>query len=171
MSSGIDYQLLFKLRAVIARFWGNGSGTLVEHPWTPGASRGKCTGAVFLRRTTSLKLAYYLQSPVSGAKSFTIHPRPSRSGVSRRILRTSLRITGNDGLENLTCGARSFRTSRQSRMICKRHFEVRGLVSQTHLDTISKLRRTAEGRALALPGDSPLCDETIILLAAGFYPR
>ncbi len=44
----------------------------------------------------------------------------------------------------------------------------RQLITDTHRDSISKLRRSAEGRAVPLPGTLELNDETITLLAGGF---
>jgi len=43
-----------------------------------------------------------------------------------------------------------------------------GLVNQTHLDAVGKLRRSAEGRSVPLPGTHQPTDEVITLLAAGF---
>jgi hypothetical protein len=42
------------------------------------------------------------------------------------------------------------------------------LVDQSHLDTVAKLRRSAEGRSVALSGAYQPNDEVITLLAAGF---
>jgi hypothetical protein len=43
-----------------------------------------------------------------------------------------------------------------------------GLVEQAHLDAVGKLRRSAEGRSVPLPGTHRPNDEIITLLAAGF---
>jgi hypothetical protein len=43
-----------------------------------------------------------------------------------------------------------------------------GLLDQSHLNTVSKLRRSAEGRAVPLPGLHVVNDEVLTLLAAGF---
>jgi hypothetical protein len=43
-----------------------------------------------------------------------------------------------------------------------------GLVGPDHLDAVGKLRRSAEGRSVPLPGTHPPTDEIITLLAAGF---
>ncbi len=43
-----------------------------------------------------------------------------------------------------------------------------GLVDQTHLDAVGKLRRSAEGRSVPLPGTHQPNNEIITLLAAGF---
>lgn len=43
-----------------------------------------------------------------------------------------------------------------------------GLVDQTHLDAVGKLRRSAQGRSVPLPGTHYPNDEIITLLAAGF---
>ncbi len=43
-----------------------------------------------------------------------------------------------------------------------------GLVDQTHLDAVGKLRRSAEGRSVPLPGTHQPNDDVITLLAAGF---
>ena len=43
-----------------------------------------------------------------------------------------------------------------------------GLVDQTHIDAVGKLRRSAEGRSVPLPGIHQPNDEIITLLAAGF---
>ena len=42
------------------------------------------------------------------------------------------------------------------------------LVSQAQLDAVSKLRRSAEGRAVPLPGTHKPNDDVLTLLAAGF---
>ncbi len=42
------------------------------------------------------------------------------------------------------------------------------LIDKTHLEVISKLRRSAEGRAVPLPGTHSVSDDLITLLAAGF---
>jgi hypothetical protein len=44
----------------------------------------------------------------------------------------------------------------------------RDLVSDAHVETVRTLRRSAEGRAVPLPGERPLDDDLIALLAAGF---
>jgi hypothetical protein len=43
-----------------------------------------------------------------------------------------------------------------------------GLIGQSHLEAVSKLRRSAEGRSVLLPGTFQPNDEVITLLAAGF---
>ena len=43
-----------------------------------------------------------------------------------------------------------------------------GLIEHRHLEAVSKLRRSAEGRSVPLPGTYLPNDETITLLAAGF---
>ncbi len=43
-----------------------------------------------------------------------------------------------------------------------------GLVNQSHLDAVSKLRRSAEGRSVPLSGTFQPSDDIITLLAAGF---
>jgi len=43
-----------------------------------------------------------------------------------------------------------------------------GLIDQKHLDSVGKLRRSAEGRSVPLPGTHQPNDEIITLLAAGF---
>lgn len=43
-----------------------------------------------------------------------------------------------------------------------------GLIEQRHLEAVSKLRRSAEGRSVPLPGTHRPDDETLTLLAAGF---
>ncbi|WP_295608730.1 BrxE family protein [uncultured Lamprocystis sp.] len=43
-----------------------------------------------------------------------------------------------------------------------------GLVDQSHLDAVAKLRRSAEGRSVLLSGTYRPSDEVITLLAAGF---
>ena len=43
-----------------------------------------------------------------------------------------------------------------------------GLIEHRHLEAVSKLRRSAEGRSVPLPGTYRPNDETITLLAAGF---
>lgn len=43
-----------------------------------------------------------------------------------------------------------------------------GLVDQSHLEAVSKLRRSAEGRSVPLPGVHQPSDEVLTLLAAGF---
>lgn len=43
-----------------------------------------------------------------------------------------------------------------------------GLVNQSHLDAVGKLRRSAEGRSVPLSGTFQPNDEVIALLAAGF---
>ncbi len=43
-----------------------------------------------------------------------------------------------------------------------------GLVDQTHLEAVGKLRRSAEGRSVPLPGAHRPDDDVITLLAAGF---
>ena len=42
------------------------------------------------------------------------------------------------------------------------------LLSDAHIETIQSLRRSAEGRAVPLPGEPPLDDNLITLLAGGF---
>ncbi len=42
------------------------------------------------------------------------------------------------------------------------------LVDQSHLAAVGKMRRSAEGRSVPLPGSYPPNDEIITLLAAGF---
>jgi hypothetical protein len=44
----------------------------------------------------------------------------------------------------------------------------RVLLSDAHIETIQSLRRSAEGRAVPLPGEPPLDDNLITLLAGGF---
>ncbi len=44
----------------------------------------------------------------------------------------------------------------------------RDLLSDAHIDTIQTLRRSAEGRAVPLPGQHALDDDLITLLAGGF---
>ena len=43
-----------------------------------------------------------------------------------------------------------------------------GLIEHRHLEAVSKLRRSAEGRSVPLPGTHRPDDETLTLLAAGF---
>ncbi len=43
-----------------------------------------------------------------------------------------------------------------------------GLLEPEHLDRVSRLRRSAEGRSVPLAGTHPPSDETVTLLAAGF---
>lgn len=43
-----------------------------------------------------------------------------------------------------------------------------GLINQVHLDAVGKLRRSAEGRSVPLPGTHQPTNEVITLLAAGF---
>lgn len=43
-----------------------------------------------------------------------------------------------------------------------------GLIDQSNLDAVAKLRRSAEGRSVPLPGTHEPNDEVITLLAAGF---
>ena len=43
-----------------------------------------------------------------------------------------------------------------------------GLIGQSHQEAVSKLRRSAEGRSVPLPGTFRPSDEVITLLAAGF---
>jgi hypothetical protein len=43
-----------------------------------------------------------------------------------------------------------------------------GLLEQTHLEAVGKLRRSAEGRSVPLPGTHQPTGEVITLLAAGF---
>ncbi len=42
------------------------------------------------------------------------------------------------------------------------------LLEPEHLERVSRLRRSAEGRSVPLPGTHQPCDETFTLLAAGF---
>ncbi|MFY9974796.1 MAG: BrxE family protein, partial [Chromatiaceae bacterium] len=42
------------------------------------------------------------------------------------------------------------------------------LVDQDHVEAVGKLRRSAEGRSVPLPGTHQPNDEIITLLAAGF---
>lgn len=43
-----------------------------------------------------------------------------------------------------------------------------GLITAEHIETVSTLRRSAEGRAVQLPGERHPSDDVITLLAAGF---
>lgn len=43
-----------------------------------------------------------------------------------------------------------------------------GLISSRELDAVHAMRRSAEGRAVQLPGEHPLDDGVLTLLAAGF---
>ena len=43
-----------------------------------------------------------------------------------------------------------------------------GLLQPAHAEAVAKLRRSAEGRAVPLPGTPDLNDDTLTLLAAGF---
>jgi hypothetical protein len=43
-----------------------------------------------------------------------------------------------------------------------------GLIDGNHIEAVSKLRRSAEGRSVPLPGPVEPTDEVFTLLAAGF---
>ena len=165
----IDFDRLFKLRLVVARFgemdaarWWNTQGILGKY-----GALALSRGFPKTHRFAQAKIAFSVAAQRCGEiydppEAFTLWSLPAE-------IEDRFQEKWHDWLEEIDAWEAFFKSIEE---IAGRELpdvlSQLDLVSSEQMETVGKLRRSAEGRSVQISGETELDDMAIALLAAGF---